>query len=54
MTDYTLTYSEGAKGWTSFFSYYPDFMIGMNQFFYSFAGGNLYRHNTNEARNKFY
>jgi hypothetical protein len=29
-------------------------MIGMNNFFYSFKGGNLYRHNVNSARNTFY
>jgi hypothetical protein len=50
----TLSYSEAAQGWTSFFSYIPDMMIGMNSYFYSFKGGNLYRHNTNERRNCFY
>ena len=54
MPNYTLTYSESSKGWPSFYSYYPDFMMGMNQFFYSFKGGNLWRHNTNETRNNFY
>jgi hypothetical protein len=29
-------------------------MIGMNNYFYSFKGGNLYRHNVNETRNNFY
>ena len=53
-TDYTLTYSESSQGFPSFYSYYPDWMIGMNNYFYSFKGGNLYRHNTNEARNEFY
>jgi hypothetical protein len=52
--NYTLTYSPGVEGWPSFYSYYPDFMIGMNQFFYTFKGGNLYRHNVNESRNTFY
>lgn len=51
---YTLSYSEGVKGWPSFYSYNPDFMIGMNNYFYTFAGANLYRHNTNEKRNNFY
>lgn len=54
MAKYTLTYSPGVEGWPSFYSYHPDFMIGMNQFFYTFKGGNLYRHNTNESRNTFY
>jgi hypothetical protein len=29
-------------------------MQGMNQYFYSFSGGNLWRHNTNETRNNYY
>jgi hypothetical protein len=29
-------------------------MIGMNNYFYTFKGGNLYRHNTGPARNTFY
>ena len=44
--NYTLTYSESVKGWPSFYSYYPDFILGMNQYLYTFKGGNLYRHNT--------
>ena len=50
----TLTYDGGAQGWPSFYSYFPDWMIGMNNYFYTFKGGNLYRHNTNEVRNNFY
>jgi len=51
---YTLTYSEGVKGWPSFYSFNPDYMIGMNNYFYSFSGGNLYRHNTNSLYNNYY
>jgi len=51
---YTLSYSEGVAGWVSFYSYYPDWMIGMNNYFYTFKGGNIYRHNVNAARNTFY
>ena len=51
---YTLTYSEGAKGWPSFYSYYPDWIIGMNNYLYTFKGGDLYKHNVNENRNTFY
>jgi len=54
MEKYTLTYSEKAKGFPSFYSYNPECMIGMNNFFYSFKNGQLYRHNTNELRNNFY
>ena len=53
-TNYTLTYSEGVKGWPSFYSFNPDYMLGMNNYLYSFNGGNLYRHNTNETRNNYY
>lgn len=54
MANYTLTYSDGVKGFPSFYSYYPDWMIGMNNYFYTFKGGNLYRHNVNSTRNTFY
>jgi len=52
--NYTLTYSQSSKGFPSFYSFYPDWMIGMNNYFYSFKGGNLYRHNVNETRNNYY
>jgi len=51
---FTLTYSEAVKGWPSFYSYHPDYMTGMNNYFYSFSGGNLFRHNTNVLRNNYY
>lgn len=54
MANYTLTYSEAVQGWPSFYSFYPDFMIGMNNYFYTFKGGNLYRHSVNTQRNIFY
>jgi hypothetical protein len=54
MPNYTLTYSEAAGGWVSFYSYYPDWMIGMNNYLYTFKGGDLYRHNTSQTRNTFY
>jgi len=50
----TLTYSEAVAGWPSFYSFNPDWMIGMNQYFYTFKGGNLYRHNVNSLKNTFY
>ena len=54
MAVYTLTYSQGVQGWPSFYSFQPEMMIGMNNYFYSFKGGDLYRHNTNSTRNNFY
>ena len=50
----TVSYDEGVEGWPSFYSFLPDFMIGMNGFFYSWNQGKLYRHNTNETRNNYY
>jgi hypothetical protein len=52
--NYTLSYSGSVEGWPSFYSYDPDWMIGMNNFFYTFKGGNIYRHNVNNTRNNFY
>jgi hypothetical protein len=54
MSNHTLTYSEGVKGFPSFYSFMPDWMIGMNNYFYTFKGGNLFSHNTNSIRNNFY
>lgn len=55
MENYTLTFSESAKGWQSFYSYKPEKMIGMNNKFYSFKNGRLYVHNSeNVGRNFFY
>lgn len=54
MSQYTLTYSESVQGWVSFYSFIPDWIIGMNNYLYTFKGGNLYRHNVNEDRNTFY
>jgi hypothetical protein len=54
MANYTITYADSAQGFPSFYSYYPDWMIGMNNYFYTFKGGNLYRHNVNSTRNTFY
>ena len=47
---YTLTYDEGVKGWPSFYSFYPEYIKGMNAYLYTFSGGNLYRHNVNSLR----
>ena len=63
MPNYTLSYNKDSSslpqvsskgGWPSFYSFFPDFMIGMNSFYYSFKGGNIWRHNTNETRNSYY
>ena len=54
MANNTLSYSDMVGGWVSFYSFNPDFMLGMNNYFYTFKGGDLYRHNTNAERNTFY
>jgi hypothetical protein len=52
---YTLTYSETAQGWPSFYSFTPERMIGMNNHFYSFDEGKLYQHNSDAVgRNNFH
>lgn len=50
----TLSYYNYANGWTSRWSYIPDWMTHMNSNFYTFKNGNLYIHNLNQNRNNFY
>lgn len=51
----TLTYDEGVKGWTSFHSFVPDFMVGVNNDFFSFKNGDLYMHHSPDVgRNTYY
>lgn len=51
----TITFDEKVKGWTSFHSFSPDNMIGMNNRFFSFIGGNLYMHHSDQVdRNTYY
>ena len=54
LANYTLTYAESSKGWPSFYSFEPEYIKGMNQYLYTFKGGNMYRHNVNDTRNTFY
>lgn len=54
LDNYTLTYSGDVQGWPSFYTFYPEAIQGMNQYLYTFKGGNLYRHNVNDVRNNFY
>jgi hypothetical protein len=42
--DTTLTYDEKVKGWTSFHTFKPDFMVAMNNDMFSFDQGDLYIH----------
>ena len=54
MAEATLTYSQITDSWTSFWSYIPDWMTGMNNNFYTWRNGSLYKHNENTIRNQFY
>lgn len=51
----TITFDEEINGWTSFHSFLPDWMISLNNRFYTIKDGQLYRHNeTAVGRNTFY
>lgn len=50
----TITYDPRSQGWTSFWSYIPDWMLGMNNVFYTWEKGSLYKHDSNATRNEFY
>jgi len=52
--NYTLSYSEMAKGWVSFKSFYPETGLSINNDFYTFNDGELWKHHSNETRNNFY
>jgi len=55
MAEHTLTYDEKVRGWTSFHSYLPEYMTALNNDFYTFKNGQLYKHNiTTGNRNTFY
>jgi len=41
----TISYSDDVQGWTSFWTFMPEYMIYANNNFYSFKAGNLYLHN---------
>ena len=54
-SEITLAYSPRAKGWTSRFSFVPEFGVTLNSKFYTFKNGKAYLHNSNTAaRNNFY
>jgi hypothetical protein len=45
MDPITISYSENVSGWTSFWSYIPEWMVCLNSNFYTFDKGNLYIQN---------
>ena len=50
----TLTFSNTSEGWSSRWTYRPEWMVGLNNTFYTFKRGNLYQHDTNTQRTVFY
>tara|TARA_R110000744_G_scaffold130308_2_gene237986 strand:+ start:13926 stop:15320 length:1395 start_codon:yes stop_codon:yes gene_type:complete len=55
----TLSFDDSVNGWTSFYSYNPDFLIGLNTDLYSVNLGKIYKHYTldpvfSENRSVFY
>ena len=55
MAEHTLTFDEKVKGWTSFHSFIPEYMVNLNNDFYTFKNGQLYFHNgENNGRNEYY
>lgn len=54
MSTYTIAYQPELDGFTSFFSFEPEMMCGLNNFLYSFKNGQIWKHNINASRNTFY
>ena len=50
----TLSFSEQAKGWVSFKSFFPEFGLSINNEYYTWDKGNMYQHHQNNTRNNFY
>ena len=54
-TTATLAFDERVLGWTSFFSYAPDQTLSLQNNYYSFKNGGLYKHyDLSQTRNTFY
>ena len=50
----TLSFSEKSKGWVSFKSFIPENGISINNNYYTFKNGDMYKHHANINRNLFY
>jgi len=53
-TYYTISYSETAKGWVSFKSFFPESGVSLNNEYYTWKDAELYKHHDNDTRNNFY
>lgn len=50
-----MAFDEGVGGWTSEFTFVPESGLSLNNSYYTFNNGRLYRHNSSvETRNTFY
>ena len=55
MPNVTLAFDEAVRGWTSEFTFLPDAGLSLNNNFYTFQNGRIWRHNSQTAdRNTFY
>ena len=54
MAQYTVAYQPQLDGFTSFFSYQPEWAIGMNNYLYTFKNGQIWKHYINPLRNRYY
>jgi hypothetical protein len=51
----TVSFSEGVRGWTSRKSFIPEAAVSLNNMYYTFKNGKLYKHyNSSDNRNTFY
>ena len=50
----TVSYDEGVQGWTSFFSFKPNFMFSLTSSFFSTNAGKLYIHYGSSLHGNFY
>ena len=52
---FTLSFDENSKGWSSFKSFKQEGGVSLNNMYYTFSGGSLWRHNDSSVtRNNFY
>ena len=53
-TKTTLSFSEKTKGWISFKSFDPESGVSLNNEYFTFKDGELYKHHTNKTYGEFY
>ena len=50
----TVTYSSAVNGWVSFKSFIPESGVSINNQYYTFNNGDMWKHHANPIRNMFY